>query len=409
MADELWPSPSAAVEKLIRQVAEHLAPETRALAEALAEASLRGLNEPGVASDPALTQADLHANHLDVMQWLTSNLHRPGRRVEPYLDTAALDYARDLMRRGMSPDYAGAWRAAQVVAWRRWVSECVTRTDDPAVLTDVLDISAQSFAQFAVDSIRALDVAMAREADELITGAETRRLATIDLILEGAPITLDLAEAQLGYRLSGHHTAAVIWADVSSNEFHLDSAVKAVTRAAHTRSALVVKASAATRWVWMTTDDSLPFESLLKAIGGIEDVQLALGGTASGMDGFRRTHADAVAAQRVLVRLAAPRRVTRYADLRLVDLLTSDAARAEAFVVDTLGDLAAADASLRRALLSYIQSGFNASKIAAELYVHRNTVERWLTRANGMLATKVEEAPVEVAAALMMLALRDPA
>ncbi|WAX77117.1 helix-turn-helix domain-containing protein [Streptomyces sp. KMM 9044] len=62
-----------------------------------------------------------------------------------------------------------------------------------------------------------------------------------------------------------------------------------------------------------------------------------------------------------------------------------------------------ADTALRQALLTYVQCGFNTTRAAANLYAHRNTVERRVSRANELSAVKVEGNPPHVAAALLVL------
>ncbi len=133
------------------------------------------------------------------------------------------------------------------------------------------------------------------------------------------------------------------------------------------------------------------------------DVRAAVGRPGHGLEGFRSSHQDALAAQALVTRLGSDRRFTAYADVELIDALTKDRAGARRFVVNTLGPLAEADVALRQALLTYVQCGFNTTRAAAGLYAHRNTVERRVSRANELSAVKVEDNPTHVAAALLVL------
>ncbi|WP_225636545.1 helix-turn-helix domain-containing protein [Streptomyces solaniscabiei] len=47
----------------------------------------------------------------------------------------------------------------------------------------------------------------------------------------------------------------------------------------------------------------------------------------------------------------------------------------------------------------------NTTRAAANLYAHRNTVERRVSRANELSTVKVEDNPAHVAAALLLLDL----
>jgi DNA-binding PucR family transcriptional regulator len=133
------------------------------------------------------------------------------------------------------------------------------------------------------------------------------------------------------------------------------------------------------------------------------DVRAAVGRPGRGLDGFRSSHQDALAAQALIVRLGSDRRFTAYADVELIDSITKDPAGAHRFVVKTLGPLAEADEGIRQALLTYVQCGFNTTRAAANLYAHRNTVERRVSRANELSVVKVEDNPTHVAAALLVL------
>ncbi|MCC8479560.1 helix-turn-helix domain-containing protein [Streptomyces globisporus] len=141
------------------------------------------------------------------------------------------------------------------------------------------------------------------------------------------------------------------------------------------------------------------------ALATTGEVRVALGRPGRGLEGFRSSRQDALAAQVLVIRLGSDRRFTPYADVELIDDLTKDRAGACRSVNNTLGPLAEADAALRQALLTYVQCGFNTTRAAANLYAHRNAVERRVSRANELSAVKVEENPTHVAAALLLLDL----
>ena len=58
------------------------------------------------------------------------------------------------------------------------------------------------------------------------------------------------------------------------------------------------------------------------------DIRVAIGRPATGLDGFRRTHVDALTTQRMLSRLVSSWPVARYDDIQLVALMTTDPNRA---------------------------------------------------------------------------------
>jgi DNA-binding PucR family transcriptional regulator len=398
--EELWPLPTLEVAQAIRSVSQRLLTDTDALTDTIAGAALMAQYDPSLLPDASLIEEDRHLNRSDLVQWLTSNIQQPGRRVEPYIGPRTTEYIRDLVSRGIAPDFAGGWREALGVGWRRWLEECVAHCADPHLLVEVLDVSAKSMVQYALDSVSALREASLAAA---MGGANADAIALIQLIASGAPVTDDLVEGRLRYRLARSHVGLVLWVDDPEQAGALDEVVAAVRSASAGGSTLIARASATSRWLWLSGAETPDLHHVEKLVAKAEDVRAAVGRPGRGLDGFRSSHQDALAAQALVVRLGSDRRVTAYADVELIDSITKDAASAQRFVIKTLGPLAEAEEALRQALLTYVQCGFNTTRAAANLYAHRNTVERRVSRANELSAVKVEDNPTHVAAALLVL------
>jgi DNA-binding PucR family transcriptional regulator len=225
----------------------------------------------------------------------------------------------------------------------------------------------------------------------------------VTLIVDGAPITRNRAEQRLGYRLDQTHTAAIVWTDnPDTDPRDVDQVAEAVGRAAGTRP-LSILASTGTRWVWVATPTEFDDALLRGAVSRHHHIRVALASNASGMDGFRRSHLDALTTQRMMSRLGSSQQIARFSDIELVALLTQDQERAEQFIRHTLGELANADAELRQTVLTYINDQCNATKAAEHLYTHRNTLLRRIARADQLLPTPLEASSVRVAVALEVL------
>lgn len=398
--EELWAAPPPEAADVIRSVCQQLLTESDGLAEALIGPALAAQNSDALLADGSLANEDRHIGRSDLAQWLTSNIQHPGRRVEPYFGPRTVAYLRDLVSRQIAPDYTSAWRVALALAWRRWLEVCLAQCTDPDVLVDALDATAQSMVQYAADW-----VAAAREAGlaDTLADADAEAIAMIQMIASGTSVPQEAAEARLNYRLARTHTALILWTVDPARVAALDAAVASVRAMPAGQTALVARASTTSRWIWLsgpTGADLTPVEKILSQAGG---VQSAAGRAGQGLDGFRSSHHDALAAQAMILRLGAERTFTAYADVELIDTLTRDRASAQRFVVDTLGQLACAGEELRQALLTYVQCGFNTTRAAAVLYAHRNTVERRVSRANELSVVKVEDNPTQVAAALLVL------
>ena len=359
-----------------------------------------------IAEDPVLAAGTRQANLSNLLHWAAANVHQPGCPVAANLAPEVLEAARDAVRRGLEDSGVEAYRTAQTVAWRRWIEICFTLTSDPDVLREVLDASAVSIATFIDDTITAVSARMQAERAELTRGAHAQRRAAVTLLLEGAPISRTRAEAQLGYRLSGPHIAAIIWATSTSAADQLEAAAEALLRLSGASNRLTIVASTATLWLWLPVAGAPDLGRLEVELASHPQVSVAVGRPGTDVDGFRRTHLDAVATQHMLTRLTSPARVAQYADVQLVSLLTTDPARAEEFLTDTLGALLGADTETRQVLHAYVQEQCSATRTAQRLYTHRNTVLRRLARAEQLLPRPLVSNVVAVGAALEVLRWR---
>jgi len=181
-------------------------------------------------------------------------------------------------------------------------------------------------------------------------------------------------------------------------------ATEALGRVARSDRMLNVVATVATRWVWIAgtaPSDSERLEDALEtATEGMRGIRIAIGSTAPGIDGFRSSHFDAIATQRLLARLHSAQRVASFDTVELVSLVTQDATRADQFIKRTLGKFESASPELRTAVRTFVTEQCNASRAAARLYTHRNTLLRQLTRADELLPRPLAENSVNVAVAL---------
>ncbi|MFF8380535.1 PucR family transcriptional regulator [Streptomyces sp. NPDC015661] len=404
--EELWPAPSPRVSELIRAIAEQMLPLSEDVLDRLWAASQRGTRQRGFVEDPVLAEADRRLNKANMTHWLVSNLHEPGRRVEPSRDPEMYIYARDLVLRGMDIDDLESWRAAQRVGWQWWIEACFAATTDHDELRELVEVSGNSMTTFVDDSIAAVATYTDDVRSELGRGAHTQRFATAQLLLEGAPISRVRAEEQLGYALTGPHVAAIVWADSEELAPHLEEAAEHVMRACGATRRLTLVVSTSSQWLWMPVRVVPPVAGIQKVLAKTPGVRVAFGRPATDVEGFRSSHLDAVAAQRLLARLRSPHVVVRYEDAYLVDLLTADLAKAEQFVANTLGELATADPVIQRTVRMYVSERFNISSTADRMFAHRNTVDRRLARAKAMLPRPLDQDPTGVDAALMLLELQ---
>jgi DNA-binding PucR family transcriptional regulator len=321
--------------------------------------------------------------------------------VTPTIGPEMLAIARDLVRRGLDDSTLEAFRAGQNVVWRRWMGIAFTLTDDPAELAELLDHTAASIFAFVDRALAMISEQMQRERDALKHGTHTMRFETVSLIIDGAPIAVQRASNLLGYELARPHTAAIVWAERASEDHSLlDRAAEALAQAAGARRPFTVVASASTMWVWVPGAAGPDLTRLERLITEFPGVRVAVGPVGDGIEGFRASHLAAVATQRLMVRIASGVRVAGYDAVEIVALVTADESRAAEFVSRTLGELESAPQALRDTLRTYLRLQSNATRVAAALFTHRNTVLARLRRAEQMLPRPLADHSLAVAVAL---------
>lgn len=357
-----------------------------------------------LAQDPALMAAIRRTNRANVVHWASANVRVPGAPVAPNLGPEPLSVAHDLVRRGMRESALDGYRVGQHVAWLRWMEIAFQLTRDPDELRELLELAGRSIAWFIDANISAIAAQMEAERDELTRGTHAERREVVTLLLEGAPISTQSASHRLGYLLDQTHRAAVIWSDEAASELRaLQGAADALARSVEAQRPLIVVASAATLWVWVPGKREPDLQQLTAALHHLPGVHVALGSQARGVEGFRRSHLDALTTQRMLTRLQSRERVASFDAVRLVSLLTQDPEGAAAFVQHTLGELAFGSSELQSALRTFLHTGCNASRAAELLRTHRNTLLRRLTRAEALLPRPLDGHHVHVAVALEVL------
>lgn len=399
--------PSQRVRELMRLGAERALNAPPQWLEELDEATLSPENMKVIADDPVLAAAMRRTNRVNLIHWAAANVRDPGAPVPANLSAEALGIARDLVRRGVNEAALNAYRTGQNAAWIRWMSIAFELTSDPDELRELLDVSARSISSFIDATIADISARMSAERDELTRGTHAERREVVALILDGAPISPQVASQRLGYRLDQVHRAAVVWSDAAeSDPGSLEGAADALTRASGAQRPLTVVASAATLWVWLPGGAEPDLEQVRSAAQRLPGVRIAIGSTGRGVEGFRRSHLDALDTQRMLARLGAEQRIVTFDMVRLVSLVTQNTEGADQFVKHTLGELETASPELRNTLLTFLDEGCNAARTAVRLHTHRNTLLRRLARAEELLPRPLKHNRVHVAVALEVLRWR---
>lgn len=385
--------------ELIRRAAEQLLAVPEEGYDAIDEVTLADL-DPLVTGDPALVAAIRRTNRTNLTHWLRANAADPGARVEPAPRSETFGIARDLVRRGLDQTSIDAYRTGQNAAWRLWMAQAFTLTSDPAELGELLDVTARSIFDFVDRTLAGIAEEVQRERAFLTRGTQAERLEVTTLVLGGAPISAARASLRLGYDIGRTHTAAVVFTDAADpDQGALDAGAELLARGAGARRPLTVLASSAALWTWTSGPDGPDLDALRAGLASLPDTRIALGPTLAGVDGFRRSHFDALATQRLMQRVPGVG-LTTFDEVQVVALATQDEQRADELVHRTLGPLVDAPAELRETLRIYLREDSNATRAAKVLFAHRNTVLNRLARAQELLPAPLEGRTLQVGLAL---------
>ncbi|HEX6388234.1 MAG TPA: helix-turn-helix domain-containing protein, partial [Solirubrobacteraceae bacterium] len=230
-----------------------------------------------------------------------------------------------------------------------------------------------------------------------------QRASTVQALLSGRSVDVAAAERILGHRLDGAHLAIVVWSqagELAGEE--IAAGARDLVRAVGSGRPLVVTDTPGEATIWTTPADAPPageLEATLRA-----GLRAALGRPGAGVAGFAASKRQADLARAVAALRAGPA-ITRYDDVALAAVLLRDRDAARAFARDELGELAAqtaAAAQLRATLSAYFAAGYDQSRTASALGVHRNTVAKRLRRAEATLGRAVTARPRELEAALVI-------
>jgi DNA-binding PucR family transcriptional regulator len=169
-------------------------------------------------------------------------------------------------------------------------------------------------------------------------------------------------------------------------------------------------------WGWLPLGgrhDVALSEVNVKGMAGGDRIQFAFGEPALGVEGFRRTHQQAVSAQAVALAAgsAAPP-VTTFAEVAPLALMSGSLELLRAWVGETLGSLADDDdhnARLRDTLRVFLQENGSYKATAERLVLHKNTVQYRVRKAEESMRRPVGQDRLRTELALLATQWLGPA
>jgi GGDEF-like domain/PucR C-terminal helix-turn-helix domain len=290
--------------------------------------------------------------------------------------------------------------------WIEHVADVVETVADQTALTCALVESCSRYMQFSAER---LSQVYAEEYARRSRSLSARKAQLVDRVIRGDAIDQDTAASQLGHALAGWQTAVVVWDETATDESppltRLEVAAQLAADALGGRGALTIAPARGGLWAWIATRSRPDVDALDDGLlDSIDGVRLAVGDPAEGLDGFRTSHHEALAAQRVAV--LGGGRVTLYREVEVASIATRDLGAARRLVARELGALSADGESterLRVVLRVYLAAGLNARAAGERLHMHRNTVLYHVRHAEQLLGHPVGDRLFELELALRLV------
>jgi hypothetical protein len=324
---------------------------------------------------------------------------------------AAVEYTRRLAQRGTP--LTALLRAYRVghARFSDWLlRELAEQVSDAKLITAATLGMSGIVAGYIDQTSEEMVAAYTRERENWLRNRNAARTARIRDLLSGEPVDVGAAEVTLGYRLRQYHVGLVCWtgdaAGTADDITRLEHAIGHVAaQAACGGDPVFLPRDESSAWAWLPLGIRDTFDAAAASTAGLDsDVHVAFGDVARGAAGFRITHAQAIAAQAVVLAAGSPPpRVVTFSEVAPVAMMLGSTELVRAWVGKTLGGLAADDehhARLRDTLLVFLDTGGSYKTTAERLMLHKNTVQYRIRKAEESLGRPVGEHQHDVELAL---------
>jgi DNA-binding CsgD family transcriptional regulator len=334
----------------------------------------------------------------------------PLDQVRPPYET--VDYAREFVMRGVPLEsMVRAYHIGHAAFFEHWVAGLRARIEDPETLANVIEQGATWTFRYLQALTRDLIGHYATERERWVRNAASVRTDTVRALLVGEDIDPASASRRLRYELDRQHLAFVVWIDATDQQ---DGPAAALERHASGLAselgaprALLVPLGGPLISGWIATpDDTMATSAKVQP-----PALAALGEPAPGVDGFCRSHRQAMSARRVArLARARPGTITRYADIAITALASVDEQAAHEFVAAELGALARRDDDILRlaaTLRAYLEEHASPRRTARRLGVHENTIKNRVRAIQEVRGRPADQRVAETLLALRLTRLLD--
>lgn len=325
---------------------------------------------------------------------------------------AAFEYARRLAQRDIPIQ---ALVRAYRVGHGRFLQWCLDERADTLADVGLADAVTRrmlevSFGYIDRVSERVIS-AYQQERDRWLLTQTAVRAGRVRSLLAGQRASGDSTDLAPGYGLRQNHVGLVSWVPEPTQRG------EGLARLDRLSIAIGERLGCATRPLFVPCDESLawswlPMGSGKEFDGGVLEeavldtdptAWIAVGEPGYGIEGFRRTHHQALGAQTVALTARPGMRVTTFTDVGPVALLCADPEATRSWVRGILGPLATNDEHherLRGTLRVFLQAGGSFRATAEQLTLHKNTIQYRIRKAEEALGQPLRSGRADVELAL---------
>ena len=310
------------------------------------------------------------------------------------------------------PGLMRVYRTGHAYVWEVLLGIMREQVSDPDELTESIRLVSAWLHEFIDESVCLAEEAYNSERERFLRSSAASGSQTVIAILDGQSVDPTVASQRLRYELGRQHVGFVAWFDPADSVDHpiealeaaLDEVVGRIGLGRPFTHALGLSSVAG----WAGAHDEIPAEALAEAAGDPSvagTARMAAGDPGVGLEGFRRTHAEAMDARRVAGLAAAPPgSLTLHHSVALVAMATADLDRARSFSKRNLGGLAddAGSDRLSETLRAYLDAGGSHGRAAQKLGIHENTVRYRVRQAEEILARPVGPQDLDLRVALSL-------
>lgn len=324
-----------------------------------------------------------------------------------------LEFARRLAQQGVPiTALLRAYRIGQAVFQQRVIARIAAQdvtAEQVAGATMALSSLVFSFIDRVSEQVVA---AYVLERDTWMRHRNAMRLARVQALLDGRSCDTEELDTVIGFSSARPMVGVVVWCGretaepdrLGRLERHLDRLASCLGTGP--RSALSVAPDDSTLWAWIpcrAVDLASVTARMDDAPGG---VRATVGDPGAGLDGFRVSHRQARQAQTIALAAGPGHALPLLTSSQLgpLALVSAEVRDLRTWVGSVLGGLAADDencARMRETVWSYLSSGSSLNTAAAELHLHKNTIQYRIRKAEETRGRPISEGRIDVEVALL--------